>query len=60
MDRFLLEIALRKELCLQFENKIEWKCNSRVQQLIVDESLNIVKGIKYRCKQNVDSSLSDI
>jgi hypothetical protein len=50
MDRFSLEIALRKELCLQFENKIEWKCNSRVKQFIVDESLTIVKGIKYRCK----------
>ncbi|CAF0828717.1 unnamed protein product [Didymodactylos carnosus] len=52
-DRFTLETVLRKELCLQFGNKIEWKCNSRVTKLIVDQSLNIVKGVKYRSKQNI-------
>ncbi|CAF1326243.1 unnamed protein product [Rotaria sp. Silwood1] len=59
-DRFTLETVLRKELCLQFENQIEWKCNSRVTQLIVDQSSNIVKGIKYRCKQTVGSPLFDM
>jgi hypothetical protein len=29
-------------------------------QLIVDQSLNIVKGVKYRCKKNVDTSLFDL
>ena len=37
LDRFTLETILRKELCLQFGNQIEWKCNSRVTQLIVDQ-----------------------
>jgi len=60
MDRFTLETILRKEFCLEFKNKIQWKSNSRVIQLIVDQSLNIVKGVKYRCKQNNDSSLFDI
>jgi 2-polyprenyl-6-methoxyphenol hydroxylase-like FAD-dependent oxidoreductase len=60
IDRFTLETVLRKELCLQFENKIQWKCNSRVIQLIVDQSSNTVKGIKYRCKQDVSSSLIDV
>ncbi len=60
MDRFTLETILRKQFCLEFKNKVEWKCNSRVMQLIVDQSLNIVKGVKYRCKQNNDSSLIDI
>ncbi|CAF2684989.1 unnamed protein product [Rotaria sp. Silwood2] len=55
VDRFTLEIVLRKELCLQLGNKLEWKCNARVTQLIVDRSLNIVNGIKYRLKQNIDS-----
>ncbi|CAF3612622.1 unnamed protein product [Rotaria socialis] len=56
VDRFTLEIVLRKELCLQLGKKLEWKCNSRVIQLIVDPSLIIVKGIKYRLKQNIGSS----
>ncbi|CAF4277962.1 unnamed protein product, partial [Rotaria sordida] len=51
---------MRKELCLQYENQIEWKCNSRAVQLIVDQSLNIVKGIKYRQKHHVDSSSIDL
>ncbi|CAF1403451.1 unnamed protein product [Rotaria sp. Silwood1] len=57
VDRFTLEIVLRKELCLQFGNKLEWKCNTRVTQLIVDQSLIIVKGIKYRIKHDVRSPL---
>jgi 2-polyprenyl-6-methoxyphenol hydroxylase-like FAD-dependent oxidoreductase len=60
VDRFTLETVLRQELCLQFENQIEWKCKSRVAQLIVDQSLNIVKGVKYRCKENVGSSSLDM
>jgi 2-polyprenyl-6-methoxyphenol hydroxylase-like FAD-dependent oxidoreductase len=60
LDRFSLETILRREINLKFKNKIQWKCNSKVMQLIVDQSLNIVKGVKYRCKQNNDSSLFDI
>ncbi|CAF2873010.1 unnamed protein product [Rotaria sp. Silwood2] len=60
IDRFTLEIALRKELCLQFENQIEWKCNARVIQLIADQSSNTVQGVKYRLKQNTGSPLLDI
>ncbi|CAF3949802.1 unnamed protein product, partial [Rotaria sp. Silwood1] len=60
IDRFTLETVMRKELCLQYGNQIEWKCNSRVVQLIVDQSLNIVKGIKYRQKHHVDSSSIDL
>ncbi|CAF1239711.1 unnamed protein product [Rotaria sordida] len=43
IDRFTLEIVLRKEL-----------------YLIVDQSLNIVKGIKYRSKKNIHSSSFDM
>lgn len=57
VDRFTLEIVLRRELCLQFGNKIEWKCNTRVTQLIVDQPLNIVKGVKCRIKHDVGSPL---
>ncbi|CAF1489860.1 unnamed protein product [Rotaria sordida] len=60
IDRFTLDTVLRRELFLQYGNQIEWKCNSRVTQLIVDQSLNIVKGIKYRQKHNVDSSSIDL
>ncbi|CAF1439504.1 unnamed protein product, partial [Rotaria sordida] len=60
VDRFTLEIVLRKELCLQFGNQIEWKCKSRVTQLLVDQSLNMVKGVKYRCKENTGSSSFDM
>jgi hypothetical protein len=60
MDRFTLETILRKEICLQFKNKIQWKSNSKVMELIADRSLNIVKGVKYRCKKSDNSSLFDI
>ncbi|CAF3938779.1 unnamed protein product, partial [Rotaria sp. Silwood1] len=60
IDRFTLEIALRKELCLQYSNQIEWICNARAIQLIVDRSANIVQGVKYRLKQHVNSQLLDI
>ena len=60
IDRFTLEIVLRKELCLKFDKQIEWKCNTRVMGLIVDQSLNVVKGIKYRLKKNHDSLSFDI
>lgn len=60
IDRFTLEIVLRKELCLKLGNQIEWKCNTRVTGLIVDKSLNIVKGIKYRLKHNIGSPSIDM
>ncbi|CAF1177439.1 unnamed protein product [Rotaria sordida] len=59
-DRFTLEVVLRKELFLQYGHKLEWKSNTRVTQLIVDQSLNIVKGVKYRSKENTGSSLVDM
>ncbi|CAF0976213.1 unnamed protein product [Didymodactylos carnosus] len=57
IDRFTLETVLRRELGLQFNdtNQIEWKCNSRVSQLLVDAESNTVLGVKYRSK-NVDES----
>ncbi|CAF1252821.1 unnamed protein product [Rotaria sp. Silwood1] len=60
IDRFTLEIVLRRELCLKFDKQIEWRCNTRVIGLIVDQSLNIVKGIKYRSKKNNDSLSFDM
>lgn len=61
IDRFTLETVFRKQFNLKFENKIQWKCNSRVKELIADKSLNIVKGVKYRSKNNDnDSSLIDL
>ncbi|CAF1181653.1 unnamed protein product [Rotaria sordida] len=60
IDRFTLEIALRKELCLQYGKQIEWICNARAIQLIVNQSANIVQGVKYRLKHNVGSPSVDI
>ena len=60
IDRFTLEIGIRKELCLQYGHQIQWICNSKVTQLIVDQSLNIVKGVKYRSKQNNETSTMDL
>ncbi|CAF3252879.1 unnamed protein product [Rotaria sp. Silwood2] len=60
IDRFTLEIVLRREFCLKFSNQVEWKCNSRVTELIVDRSLNIVKGVKYRSKKNTGSPSLEI
>ncbi|CAF3941830.1 unnamed protein product [Rotaria sordida] len=60
IDRFTLEIALRKELCLQYGKQIEWICNARAIQLIVDQSANTVQGVKYRLKHNIGSSSLNI
>ncbi|UJR19295.1 hypothetical protein I4U23_022424 [Adineta vaga] len=60
IDRFTLEIAIRKELCSQYGHKIQWICNSKVKQLLVDQSLNIVKGVKYRHKQSNHASTVDL
>ncbi|CAF4288371.1 unnamed protein product, partial [Rotaria sordida] len=60
IDRFTLEIALRKELCLQYGKQIEWICNARAIQLVVDQSANTVHGVKYRFKHNVGSPSLDI
>ncbi|CAF1025250.1 unnamed protein product [Rotaria sordida] len=56
IDRFTLEIILRKEFCLKFNNQIEWKCNSRVMKLIVDQSSNIVKDFIIDCTGHNTSS----
>ncbi|CAF1353951.1 unnamed protein product [Rotaria magnacalcarata] len=60
IDRFTLEIVLRQELCIKFPDKIEWKSNSRVTNLIADRPMNIVKGVTYRCKHNVGSPSCDL
>ncbi len=60
LDRFTLETVLRKVVYSQLKNQIEWKCNTRVIQLIVDQLLNIIKGVKCRSKKNIGSSSFDI
>ncbi|CAF1126374.1 unnamed protein product [Adineta steineri] len=60
IDRFTLEIEIRKELCLQYGHQIQWICNAKVTQLIVDQSLNTVNGVKYRSKQNIDTPTVDL
>ncbi|CAF1405913.1 unnamed protein product [Adineta ricciae] len=60
LDRFTFETVLRREFCLQFPNQIEWKCNTRVTQLIVDQSSNFVHGVKCRPKKNIDSTSFDL
>lgn len=60
VDRFTLETVLRRELYAKYGSKIEWKCNSRVLQLISDQSSNTVLGVKYRCKQDATSTLIDL
>ncbi|UJR06981.1 hypothetical protein I4U23_011269 [Adineta vaga] len=52
IDRFTLEIVLRKYVYSKYEKKIHWICNSKVIQLLTDRSLNLVQRIKYRLKQN--------
>ena len=60
IDRFTLEIILRKEFCRQFSNQIEWKCNTRVTEFIADQASNVVKGIKYRLKHSIGSPSIDM
>jgi 2-polyprenyl-6-methoxyphenol hydroxylase-like FAD-dependent oxidoreductase len=55
IDRFTLETILRRELCLQFnQQQIQWICNTRVIQLIVNQTTNSVQGVKCRSKENPD------
>lgn len=56
IDRFTLETVLRRELCSQFDNQqIQWVTNTKVTQLIVDQSANAVLGVKCRSKSKSDS-----
>ncbi|CAF4674507.1 unnamed protein product [Rotaria socialis] len=55
IDRFTLETAMRKELCLQFGNQTEWITNARLVELIADRSANVVHGTKYRLKDSSSS-----
>ena len=50
VDRFTLETVLRRELVDQFStDEIQWRCNTKVSQLIVDRANNAVLGV--RCRQ---------
>ena len=50
VDRFTLETVLRRELVDQFSaHEIQWRCNTKVSQLIVDSANNAVLGV--RCRQ---------
>lgn len=60
IDRFTLETIVRRELCLQCGDKIQWKSNAKVVELIVDRSNNVVQGVKYRLKHDNNSQLVDI
>ncbi|CAF1490721.1 unnamed protein product [Adineta ricciae] len=60
IDHFTLEIAIRKKLCLQYGHKIQWICNSKVKQLIDDQSSNTVKGVKYRSTRDSRASTVDL
>ena len=52
IDRFTLEIILRKELCLQFnQQQIQWITNTKVIQLISNQLTNTVQGVKCRLKE---------
>lgn len=55
-DRFTLETVLRRELCRMYGDRIEWKSNARVINLIVDEAANKVRGVKYRCRKSTTPS----
>ncbi|CAF3579397.1 unnamed protein product [Rotaria socialis] len=58
IDRFTLETILRRELCLQYDNEqIQWMSNTKVTQLIVNQSTNAVLGVKYRSKLNSDTKM---
>jgi 2-polyprenyl-6-methoxyphenol hydroxylase-like FAD-dependent oxidoreductase len=60
IDRFTLETVLRRELCLQFnQQQIQWICNTKVTQLIVNQSTNSVHGIKCRSKGNLMNFYGD-
>jgi hypothetical protein len=59
-DRFTLETILRRELCARFGNQIDWKSNSRVTKLIVDQISNTVQGVTYRCRKTSIASSIDL
>lgn len=53
IDRFTLETVLRRELCAQFDaQQIQWMCNTKVTQLLVDQTSNAVRGVACRSKAN--------
>ncbi|CAF3786113.1 unnamed protein product [Rotaria sp. Silwood1] len=58
IDRFTLETILRRELCLQYnQQQIQWISNTKVTQLIVNQSNNSVLGVKCRSKLNSNSQI---
>ncbi|CAF1390971.1 unnamed protein product [Rotaria sordida] len=58
IDRFTLETILRRELCLQYnQQQIQWISNTKVIQLIVNQSNNSVLGVKCRSKLNSHTQL---
>jgi 2-polyprenyl-6-methoxyphenol hydroxylase-like FAD-dependent oxidoreductase len=55
IDRFTFETVLRRELCLQFNHQqIQWMTNTKVIQLIVNQSTNSVQGVQCRSTFNSD------
>lgn len=60
VDRFTLDTVLRRELCAQYGSSIEWICKSRVTKLLVDRSLNTVRGVQYHRKEDTNSSSIDL
>jgi 2-polyprenyl-6-methoxyphenol hydroxylase-like FAD-dependent oxidoreductase len=50
IDRFTLETVLRRELFNS--QQIQWITNTKVMQLIVNQSTNSVEGVKYKSKLN--------
>ena len=52
-------VDMRRDLRLQYDDKIKRKHQSKVLQLITSQSLDLVKDIEYRSKRDLNSSLVD-
>lgn len=61
IDRFTLEMVLRREFLHQYPNgNIQWLCNTKVMDLIVDQKNNSIEGVQYRSEeQNMEKILGD-
>ena len=59
-DRFILETIMRRELCRQIGDRIQWKSNTRVKYLIVDRASQTVRGVQYRHRHSDRSEMVDL
>ena len=61
IDRFTLEIVLRREFLDQLKHEnIQWLCNTKVMDLIINQKTNSIEGIQYRSNdQKIENMFGD-